>query len=115
MLSDPTQFVLKVFKKYLAPVSERFQEEFHKALPELPRAELMWRINFLAGIMTHLMSWSPVLSELTKGMCDLSDREAVVDRIIQFAAAGFRAPVGDAALMQLAAGLHKAAALERKG
>ncbi len=104
MMSDPTQFLLRIFKRYLTPVSERFQEEFHKALPELPRAEMMWRINFLAGIMTHLMSWSPVLPELTKGMCDLSDRPAVVDRIVQFAAAGFRAPVAE-----------PAAVLERKG
>lgn len=97
MMSDPTQFVLRIFKKHIAPVSDRFQEEFHKALPELPRAELAWRINFLAGIMTHLMNWSPVLDEVSKGMCDLSDRQAVVDRIVQFAAAGFRAPLGEPA------------------
>jgi AcrR family transcriptional regulator len=93
MMSDPNQFVMRVFKKYLAPVSERFHVEFQKAIPDLPLPELAWRIHFLAGIMTHLMTWSQVLQEFSKGMCDLSDRQAVVDRIITFAAAGFRAPV----------------------
>jgi AcrR family transcriptional regulator len=104
MMSDPNEFVLRVFKKFLTPVSERFQEEFHKALPDIPRPELLWRIHFVAGIMTHLMSWSQVLPDVTGGLCDMSERQAVVDRIVQFAAAGFRAPVGESA-----------AVMERKG
>ncbi len=90
MMSDPTQFVERVFKKYLAPVSLRFQEALHRELPDLPRRELMWRTHFTAGIMTHLMSWSQVLPSLTEGLCDVSDRHALVERVVAFAAAGFR-------------------------
>ena len=100
MMSDPTQFLVRVFKKYLTPVSERIQEELHKALPELPREELLWRMHYVAGIMTHLMSWSQVLRELTGGLCDMSDRQAVIDRIIVFAAAGFRTPAHVPAMVQ---------------
>jgi AcrR family transcriptional regulator len=95
MMSDPTQFVERVFKKYFAPVSQRIREELQKQLPELPRNELFWRTHFLAGIMTHVMSWSQVLPEMTDGLCNVSDRQAVTRRIVAFAAAGFRsaAPV----------------------
>jgi AcrR family transcriptional regulator len=111
MMSDPNQFVIRVFKKYLTPVSDRFHAEFHKALPELPLQELAWRIHFLAGIMTHLMTWSPVLAEFSKGMCDLSDRQAVVERIIAFAAAGFRTPLAEPAVNVE----EPVASMERKG
>lgn len=92
MMSDPTQFVERVFKKYFAGVSQRIQEELHKQLPDLPRNELFWRTHFMAGIMTHIMSWSQVLPDLTEGMCDISNRQAVIDRIVAFSAAGFRVP-----------------------
>ncbi len=90
MMSDPTQFVERVFKKYFGPVSQRIREELEKQFPDLPPAELYWRTHFLAGMMTHIMSWSQVLPELTDGLCSISDRQAVVDRVVAFAAAGFR-------------------------
>src|SRR5580658_8740460 len=34
MMSDPTQFVERVFKKYFAPISQRFQEALLRELPE---------------------------------------------------------------------------------
>ena len=102
MMSDPTQFLLRVFKKHFAPVAERFQDELHKALPELPRAELLWRIHFTVGIMTHLMSWSQVLLAHTGGLCDMSDRQAVIDRVLPFAVAGFRVPAPEPAIAEKA-------------
>lgn len=90
MMSDPTQFVERVFKKYLAPISQRFQEALQRELPDLPRAELLWRVHFTVGMMTHLMSLSQVIGGLSGGLCDVSDRHALIDRVVAFAAAGFR-------------------------
>jgi AcrR family transcriptional regulator len=92
-LAEPRQFFERVYKKHIQPVSQRFQEELAKALPELPAEERLWRLYFSAGVMTHLMSWSPVLPELSGGLCDASDRQALVERAIAFLAAGFRAPL----------------------
>ena len=74
-------------------MSQRIQEELHKQLPDLPRSELLWRTHFMAGIMTYIMSWSQVLPGLTEGCCDVSNRQAVINRIVAFSAAGFRVPV----------------------
>lgn len=92
-LAEPRQFFERVYKKHIQPVSQRFQEELAKALPELPAEERLWRLYFSAGVMTHLMSWSPVLPELSGGLCDATDRQALVERAIAFLAAGFRAPL----------------------
>ena len=100
MMSDPAQFVERVYKKHFIAISQRIQEALHKQLPECPRAELLWRTHFLVGIMTHMMSWSQVLPGLTGGMCDVSDRQALVERIIAFASAGFRSPVPEPAAVE---------------
>jgi AcrR family transcriptional regulator len=100
MMSDPTQFVERVFKKYLTPVSRRFQEALQRELPDLPRAELVWRLFFTGGAMAHTMSWSQVLADVSGGLCDVSDRQAVIERIVAFAAAGFRVAAQEPAVME---------------
>jgi AcrR family transcriptional regulator len=92
ILSNPDLFVDRVFKKHLAPVSLRFQEELSRALPDLPRQELLWRLNFTVGVMTHTMLWGRIIPKVTGGVCDISDRRALLDRAVKFVAAGFRAP-----------------------
>jgi len=92
ILSNPELFVERVFHKHLAPVSQRFVEALSKALPELPPSEILWRLHFSVGVMTHTMLWGRILPKITNGVCDISDREALADRAVRFVAAGFRAP-----------------------
>jgi len=92
ILSNPELFVERVFHKHLAPVSQRFIEALSKALPELPPSELLWRLHFSVGVLTHTMLWGRIFPKITNGVCDISDREALVDRTVRFVAAGFRAP-----------------------
>jgi len=92
ILSNPELFVERVFHKHLAPVSQRFAEALSKALPELPPSELLWRLHFSVGVMTHTLLWGRIYPKITNGICDISDREALVERTVQFVAAGFRAP-----------------------
>jgi AcrR family transcriptional regulator len=92
ILSNPELFVERVFHRHLAPVSERFVEALSEALPELPPSELLWRLHFSVGVMTHTMLWGRIFPKITNGVCDIADREALVDRTVRFVAAGFRAP-----------------------
>jgi AcrR family transcriptional regulator len=92
ILSTPDQFISRVFKKHLKVVARRFTDAMAQALPHQTPAERMWRLYFLGGAMAHVLSWGPMLPELTNGMCDLSDRKAVTARLVAFASAGFRAP-----------------------
>ena len=93
ILSNPELFVERVFHKHLAPVSERFVAALSQALPHLPRPELLWRLHFSVGVLTHTMLWGRIFPKITNGICDITDRDALVDRAVRFVAAGFRAPV----------------------
>jgi AcrR family transcriptional regulator len=92
ILSNPELFVERVFHKHLAPVSQRFIEALSKALPDLPPSELLWRLHFSVGVLTHTMLWGRIFPKITNGVCDISDREALVERAVRFVAAGFRTP-----------------------
>ncbi len=92
ILSNPELFVERVFSKYLAPVSQKFIEALSQALPDLPSSELLWRLHFSIGVLTHTMLWGGIFPKITNGVCDISDRDALVDRAVRFVAAGFRAP-----------------------
>jgi len=92
ILSNPELFVERVFHTHLAPVSQRFVEALCKTLPDLPPSEILWRIHFSVGVLTHTMLWGRIFPKITNGVCDISDREALVDRAVRFVSAGFRAP-----------------------
>lgn len=90
ILANPGQFLERVFHRHLAPVARRFRDAFRKALPDVPESEIVWRIQFTAGAATHVLSCGSILPAMTGGVCDISDRQAVLDRAVRFLAAGFR-------------------------
>ena len=90
VLSNPDQFVERVYKKHLLRVVERFSAAIGRALPDLPAEERFWRLQFMAGSMTHLLALSGVMP-LISGQP--FDRTAVMARLVPFLAAGLRAPV----------------------
>ncbi len=92
VLSNPDQFVERVYKKHLLPVVERFSEAIGQALPNLPIEERFWRLQFMAGSMTHVLALSGVMP-LISGQP--FERTAVMGRLVPFLAAGLRAPVAD--------------------
>jgi AcrR family transcriptional regulator len=93
VLSDPAQFAVRIFQKHLAPVARRFEEALAVAMPGIPTEERFWRLHFMAGVMTHLLTLWDVLPLMTPLRIEPIDRHAVVARMVPFLAAGFRAPV----------------------
>lgn len=80
-------------------VMERFVRAFGKCLPHLGAEELLWRLHFTLGAMLHGMTYADRLAMLTNGASGTPTVEAILARLIRFAAAGMRGdtPVGDAA------------------
>lgn len=91
-LSNPNQFVERVYKKHLAQVVERFSCAIGQALPDLPPEERFWRLHFMAGAMTHVLALSEVLPAMSGGPLEL-DKEELVRRLATFLVAGLQAPV----------------------
>lgn len=94
VLATPDVFLVHFMKKHMTVIVQQFTDALVKALPGLGESEVLWRLNFTAGAMAHLMARSGHLKELTGGRCDPSDRPAVLARLVTFSAAGFRATGG---------------------
>jgi AcrR family transcriptional regulator len=92
---EPRDFVEKVYKNHLEPVAERFIRAYERALPGLPRVELIWRMHFSIGALAHTMGGSHMLQILSNGECDPSDVEGTLQRLEAFMIAGLAAPVAE--------------------
>lgn len=86
------EIMQRVFKHHMETLSRRFAEAISVALPELSPTERLWRLHFVAGSMAHTVTRAPVLRNLFGGVLDFSDRKLLIERLVRFAAAGFRAP-----------------------
>lgn len=93
VLSNPDLFVDRVFLIHLKPVVVHFQEALRRVLPDLPPEEILWRLQFTVGTMTHNLLWGRIYPRITSGLCSIEDREALLERNVEFLAAGFRAPL----------------------
>jgi AcrR family transcriptional regulator len=93
VLASP-EVMQRVFKRHIETLSRRFSEAIGVALPELSPAERIWRLHFTAGAMAHTITRAPVMREMFGGALDLKDRKLLIARLVNFAAAGFRAPEG---------------------
>jgi len=93
VMSNPAQFAVRVFQKDLAPVVRRFDQAVAVAVPGLTPEERFWRLHFMAGAMTHMLAMWDVLPMMTPLPIQPVDRAAVVRRMVQFLAAGLRAPL----------------------
>jgi AcrR family transcriptional regulator len=81
------------FKQHMGEIIRRFTQALHCAAPELPRQELFWRLQFMGGAMALTLLRGKDLEALSDGLCDTSDPEATIRRLVAFSAAGFRAPL----------------------
>jgi AcrR family transcriptional regulator len=76
-------------EKHFQATVMRFSAALSRAIPYLPRQELMWRVHFMIGATAHAMSMKPILSGMEGDAPDMNLR---MRRLVTFLAAGFRAP-----------------------
>jgi len=93
--ADPSGSARQAFFELMKEISRPFTEAFRRALPGLDQVELVWRMHFSVGVMAHTLAGSEHLKVISGGLCDLSDVEGALDRIVAYVAAGLRAaPAG---------------------
>jgi AcrR family transcriptional regulator len=68
----------------------RFIEALQRALPELSRKEIVWRLHFTLAVL-HRNSAEDYqrLGVLSDGVCTPDDREALLRRLLDYTSAGF--------------------------
>jgi len=95
---EPNEEVRNFLMSEFAPLLHRFAAALGRLLPDLPTEEILWRFHFGVGAMSQTLSCGHLLEEYSEGRCSLANTEEVVDRLVRFAAAGFRAPAADSEL-----------------
>jgi len=92
MYVEPGEKVQEFLRELMQEVGQRFIAAFHRALPDLPRVELLWRLHFSIGVIAHNLAGRYHLRMLSGGLCDPTDVKANIERVVAFLAAGLRAP-----------------------
>lgn len=93
LYTEPGEFAERLYTQQFEHMSQRFVPALHRAMPDLPRAELFWRLHFAIGAMAHTMAASKLLKLMSGGLCDVSDVEGTLARVKAFVLVGLTAAV----------------------
>jgi hypothetical protein len=90
-LTEPGAYLKPLVEEEFAAKTSRFQTALQRACPRLSVAEVRWRLHFAIGAFIHTAGNPQLLAITSEGLCNAADPEAVLQRIVGFCAAGFRA------------------------
>jgi AcrR family transcriptional regulator len=94
--ADPAPFIRRFLSDQYAVMIARFKAAFGRALPQLPKRELTWRLHFVMGALSFTLAGTDALkliAELSQGR-QVSD-ELLLRRLAPFLVAGLKAPLPD--------------------
>lgn len=91
--SEPNPKIEKLIRAQFQKLLARFAAAFARALPELPREELFWRLIFASGALLHALLISSKEESLPGSLRKKLDVEGLVQRLVAFTAAGLKASV----------------------
>ena len=94
--TDPQKPIRALIGQLYAPAMERFKAAFERALPQMPREELVWRMHFMFGTLAYTLAATDTV-QLIAG-CKPEDRydaRLLEARLAAFLQAGLLAPLHD--------------------
>jgi len=101
--TEPAKQIRALIGQLHAPAMERFKAAFARALPEIPRDELVWRMHFMFGTLSYTLAATDTV-QLIAG-CKPEDRydaQLLEARLVAFLAAGLLAPLPHRNVMKAA-------------
>jgi AcrR family transcriptional regulator len=92
--TEPAKAIRALIGQMYAPTMERFKAAFVKALPELPKDELVWRMHFMFGTLAYTLAATDTVQLIAGAKPeDRYDARLLEDRLTAFMAAGLHAPL----------------------
>jgi hypothetical protein len=80
-----------------AGVMERYQQALFRALPDVPRAEIVWRFHFMLGATSYAIAGTDALRLVADWKIEEADtvdrNDRLVPRLMSFLLGGLRAPL----------------------
>ena len=96
-LTEPSEFIRTFLAHEYATVMERYKEAFFKAMPDVPKAEIVWRFHFMLGATSYAIAGMDALRLVTDWQVEEDDAVDRVDRLVprlmSFLMGGLRAPL----------------------
>jgi AcrR family transcriptional regulator len=87
-LSEPSPEIEALLRTQFEPLADKMHAALMRSLPELSRSEIFWRIKFTYGALHH---WLLTKDKFRPDWVEDIDVEIQIQKLISFAAAGFRA------------------------
>jgi AcrR family transcriptional regulator len=89
--SDADRTVQQAFERFMKPVFEALRAAMAEALPQVPPAELWWRLQFTLGALIRVQHLA-LSAEAGKGRAPQTSEAEVMRRLTDFVHAGLTAP-----------------------
>ena len=96
-LTEPSEFIRTFLAHEYATVMDRYKEALFKALPDVPKADIVWRFHFMLGATSYAIAGTEALRLVTDWQIEEADAVDRVDRLVprlmSFLLGGLRAPL----------------------
>lgn len=91
--AEPSAFIRNFLAEEYAAVMERFKAALFRALPEVPRAEIIWRLHFMFGSVSYALAGTDALQLIAGLEPEDNHAAALAPRLMSFLLGGLRAPL----------------------
>ena len=92
--ADPAPFIRQFLSAQYAAMIARFKDAFARALPQLPRKELSWRLHFIMGALSYTLAGTDALKIIAElNPVETDNDEILLRRLAPFLLAGLTAPL----------------------
>lgn len=96
-LTEPSDFIRTFLAAEYREVLERYKAALFLALPDVPKAEIVWRFHFMLGATSYAIAGTDALRLITDWQIeevDAVDRlDRLLPRLMSFLLGGLRAPL----------------------
>ena len=96
-LTEPTEFIRAFLAHEYKEVMDRYKGALFRALPEVPKAEIVWRFHFMLGATSYAIAGTDALRVVTDWQIEAEDSvdrlDRMVPRLMAFLIGGLRAPI----------------------
>lgn len=96
MSAEGNETTRRIIADTFDETSHAFIDAIHRELPDLPRATIVWRSQFLLGALYYSLVTQDRVTRLSRGEADGGDQAAAIEEIVRATVAAFRAPAVDA-------------------
>jgi AcrR family transcriptional regulator len=96
-MAEPSGFIRTFLAHEYRVVVDRYREAFFRAMPGVPKAEIIWRFHFMLGATSYAIAGTDSLRLVTDWQIEDEDSTDRLDRLVQrlmsFMLGGLRAPL----------------------